>query len=294
MRCDDVRGLFSEYFDYEAGFEIDFEDEAGVDFEDKAAISAHLHECAECRLEYEKFRSLINELQSLPEPQLPTGFSDTLRQAINDHKANDKRENAPFSEGGNTHQKADNRSRWRIAYQGFAVAAAAGILFAMVWFSGLLGNFGNNVPVESMPMADGAEFLPMGENFSTIDAPIRILPNNEVLPLPEGFEIEWGWGNENGDSHFIYLCECESIDCENKDICMVYGFQNINGDDFQDVDFSAYQRVAVTPIELQLDEPQVAYVNENDRTNILPLIMIGLYIVVAGVILSIVLKKRKK
>lgn len=102
MKCDEVRELFSDFFDGGA-----------------QEISAHLSDCPACASEYENFCELMREIRDLPEPQLPSGFSDALVRGVH----------------------AEKRKRRRVVYQQFALLAAASVLLAVIWFTGVAENF---------------------------------------------------------------------------------------------------------------------------------------------------------
>jgi len=281
MKCDDVRGLFSEYFDGEAARE------------DEAAVSVHLRKCAACMLEYEEFCGLLSELQNLPEPQLPEGFSDALRQAVNDSRQ----------------VQMNKRNRWRTAYRSFALAAAAGILFAVVWFSGML-DFGYDEPV---PMAGDFAFEPMMGYISGEES-VSIVPNNEMLPLPYDFRLHETAHDENGIQLFPrvdrmepgeWMCECDADYCEFKyGNRRAYEHQDINIEDFYDTDVAyveyrraEYRGVMPIPVGIQLDDTQETSTTETATAIILPLVIGVIIAVITATIATIVLisiKKRQK
>ena len=99
MNCDDIRGLFSEYYD---GGETD------------ACLTEHFKECLDCASEYDKYRRLIDEVRNLPEPELPPDFHENMMAAVRKHAAKNK--------------QARNPRRYALV--------AAAILWAVAWISG--------------------------------------------------------------------------------------------------------------------------------------------------------------
>ncbi|MCL2199074.1 MAG: hypothetical protein FWB80_09140 [Defluviitaleaceae bacterium] len=91
---------FSSYYDGEA--------------DNAEEIAAHLADCSACAKEYDDFCKLMSEVRELPEPQLPSGFSDTLIRAV-------RRDSF-----------ARRRRNRRLTFGQFALAAAASVLFVVV------------------------------------------------------------------------------------------------------------------------------------------------------------------
>ena len=68
MRCARVQELFSEYYDGMLTPEAD--------------ITVHLQHCPACKLEYERYSRLLDELKQLPPPELPAGFHEAVMGKI--------------------------------------------------------------------------------------------------------------------------------------------------------------------------------------------------------------------
>ena len=64
MKCEDVRNLFSEYYDDET-------DKSGE-------IALHLDGCPDCTREFEEYRGLFIRLANIKEPEVPRGFRREL------------------------------------------------------------------------------------------------------------------------------------------------------------------------------------------------------------------------
>jgi len=117
MNCDDIRELFSEYYDAEGPVD---------------EVKAHLQDCAGCTKAFEEYTRLFDEVRALPESELPTGFHDALMRGV----------------------RMELRRKKRKAFMPFVMSAAASLLVAMLWFAGAF-DFGaadyNFAPV-AMPM----------------------------------------------------------------------------------------------------------------------------------------------
>ena len=122
MRCNDIRELFSEYYEGEGT--------------SSGEVSAHLQECPACALEYEAFARLINEVRELPQPTLPVGFHETLMRGV----------------------KIAARKRRLPVYMPMVAAAAASILVIAIWVSGV---FEVGTDYWATPMAVSAPAPPM-------------------------------------------------------------------------------------------------------------------------------------
>ncbi len=66
MTCDDARELFTALGD------------GALDAAEHAALEAHLAGCADCRREWERFRSTVALVRSLEPPRAPAGFVDRV------------------------------------------------------------------------------------------------------------------------------------------------------------------------------------------------------------------------
>ncbi|MCL1862469.1 MAG: hypothetical protein FWF78_02755 [Defluviitaleaceae bacterium] len=96
--------------------------ECGIDFssyydgeaDNAEKISAHLADCIACAREYDDFVRFMSEIKSLPEPLLPSGFSDVLLRAVH-HDVCVRR-----------------RRRKNLTFGQFSLVAAASVLFAVV------------------------------------------------------------------------------------------------------------------------------------------------------------------
>ena len=51
--------------------------------EETELIRKHLENCAECRKEHAFFASMLENLSSMPEPELPKGFHEKLMRKVN-------------------------------------------------------------------------------------------------------------------------------------------------------------------------------------------------------------------
>ena len=106
MKCEYVRELFSEYYDDE------------TELSEKIAL--HLDECQSCSSEYEEYRSLLADVASLDEPDVPDGFRASLVSYADG-----------FYRGRKKHISIT--SHRFVSVFGSMAAAAAAVLF--VWFS---------------------------------------------------------------------------------------------------------------------------------------------------------------
>ncbi|MCL2216469.1 MAG: hypothetical protein FWB91_05535 [Defluviitaleaceae bacterium] len=175
MDCDDIRGLFSEYYD------------GGESDED---VSEHLAGCSVCASEYEEYRRLIDELQNLPVSEPPFGFHENLMAGVRNYA------------------EKNRQAARRLVYKRFAFAAAA-VLWAVVWISGgLLINDANRIhdglPVEpimpagfDLPIefsdelilpAEFEDFPPMARGFAEPES--FAMPGNIEPFEPAAFDIE--------------------------------------------------------------------------------------------------------
>ena len=109
MNCDDVRKLFSDYFD-----KSDFVRNNSDETDSLEEVSTHLQECPACAAEFEDYVRFINEIKSLPAPELPTGFHDALMRKVG----------------------LESRRRKRVAFMPYIAAAAASVLVVMLWVAG--------------------------------------------------------------------------------------------------------------------------------------------------------------
>ena len=133
MKCENVRELFSEYYDGETSLDVE--------------ITEHLDGCPRCSEEYEKFFHMLEGVANLPEPEVPSGF----RQGLMAH-----------AEGYFRGRKTGfTRVRFISALSSVAAAAASVLL---VWY---LGIFDTGLHYESPDMLA----MPMAvmENFSFDD-----------------------------------------------------------------------------------------------------------------------------
>jgi len=123
MRCDDVRGLFSEIYD-------DVADE-------QAALLSHIENCPECKAEYESYSKLFDELKELPEPELPIGFHDSIMEKIQalvpptDRTIDELLEN--IETRNRIRKNGINKKGRQVTRRWAGVAAAACLLLASLW-----------------------------------------------------------------------------------------------------------------------------------------------------------------
>ncbi|MCL2840939.1 MAG: hypothetical protein FWE05_09235 [Defluviitaleaceae bacterium] len=103
MTCDDIRGLFSEFYD---------------DGEADEYLIQHLQECSGCAAEYRAFKRLMIDVQNLPAPELPHNFHESLMARVRKHA----RKNGQIS------------PKQRPAWVKFVLAAAV-VLWAVAWVS---------------------------------------------------------------------------------------------------------------------------------------------------------------
>jgi len=100
MNCDDIRGLFSGYFDGQ------------LDDTEAAEITAHFEGCEACAKEYEFFCKMINDIRKLPSPALPPGFHGMLMKRV----------------------RGERRKR-RGVFMPYLTAAASVLLVVGLWFT---------------------------------------------------------------------------------------------------------------------------------------------------------------
>ena len=108
MKCEDVRGLFSEYYDGETN--------------QADEISLHLEGCADCNNEFEEFRSIFLHVSDIKETDVPVGF----RQALVSYADG-------FYKGRKRHISI-TRHKFASAFASMAAAAAAVLV---VWSIGI-------------------------------------------------------------------------------------------------------------------------------------------------------------
>ena len=127
MNCDDIRELFSDYYDGE---------------DDTGEVAAHLLSCAACADEYQTFAALFDEMKNMPMPELPAGFHQRLMHGVN---------------------KEARRKKY-VRYMPFAVSMAASILVALFWFAPMFGDGEGDFAVAapaSAPMVAAPASAPM-------------------------------------------------------------------------------------------------------------------------------------
>jgi len=73
MNCNDIKSLFSEYYDGENTVPL-------------GDIKAHLSECAACRTEYNAYAQLITDVRNLPQPKVPPGFFEAMVDYVQNHE----------------------------------------------------------------------------------------------------------------------------------------------------------------------------------------------------------------
>jgi len=84
LTCKDIRALFSEYYDgYAPG-----EDAPGEIT--SAEIAAHLHECAACATAYKEYAKLLDDVRTIPMPEIPSGFHESLMEYVEANKERPK------------------------------------------------------------------------------------------------------------------------------------------------------------------------------------------------------------
>ena len=108
MKCEDVRDLFSEYYD-------DATKQAGE-------ITLHLERCPDCSNEFEAYSKLVVDVASIKEPEVPDGFHQALVSYVDGFYRGRKRHISILSH------------RFTSVFASMAAAAAA-MLF--VWFTGI-------------------------------------------------------------------------------------------------------------------------------------------------------------
>lgn len=170
MKCEDVLGLFSVFYDKET--------------ECADEISAHLKKCPACALEYKNFCKIIKEIRKLPAPQLPSGFHDELMQGVIRSVDNMRKQR-----------------KKRVFYRQFALAAAASVLIAFVWLSGVL-NFDRRDFGEPLNYSDVihmvesvAETEETGSFYDNLTPQAEVfLYEDAVMPasLPDDFVFDTG------------------------------------------------------------------------------------------------------
>jgi len=82
VKCNDIQALFSEYYDSLHG-EDALEDAAC------AEVAAHLHKCALCVAEFEKYSRFLEEVRNLPDVDTPMDFHENLMEYVETHIHND-------------------------------------------------------------------------------------------------------------------------------------------------------------------------------------------------------------
>jgi hypothetical protein len=70
--CEKTRGLFSEWYD----------GEAGLDGPEEAAFSGHMEACAACANEFVMYKNFVDGLRALPAPEPPEGFHARLMAEV--------------------------------------------------------------------------------------------------------------------------------------------------------------------------------------------------------------------
>lgn len=110
MRCEEIRSLLSAYLDGE------------LEPVELQAVEGHLPDCSRCRDELELLRGTVGLVRSLPEEELPEGFSERLRH----HLAGKK----PWRHGILSALRPDRVMRyrgWMAAAAVFLILLAAGV-----------------------------------------------------------------------------------------------------------------------------------------------------------------------
>ena len=107
MKCEDVRNLFSEYFDDET--------------EMASEITLHLDRCSDCRKEFEEYHKLLIDVANIEEPDVPDGFHQALVSYADG-----------FYRGRKKHISITSH-RFASVFGSLAAAAAAVLI---VWFTG--------------------------------------------------------------------------------------------------------------------------------------------------------------
>jgi hypothetical protein len=72
MNCNEIRELFSEYYDSECGV--------------SDAVTAHLKICEDCVDGYAAYKNLFDEIRAIPQPELPDGFHEKMMAAVKSAK----------------------------------------------------------------------------------------------------------------------------------------------------------------------------------------------------------------
>ena len=203
MRCEDVKGLFSEIYD-------------GVANEQAAALS-HIENCPECKAEYESYSQLFNEIKELPEPELPLGFHEFVMEKIQDLVPPTDRtidELLDNIETRNRKRKTGINKRGRQVTRRWAgVAAAACLLLASMW---AMRTFDwprlSSADDDAAPMQEMAYDMPMSMMEPAVfDAELEFdegyefnLPSEERLggqpqAAPESEDTNWAADNESAE-----------------------------------------------------------------------------------------------
>jgi len=129
VNCKSFQALFSEYYDDCLPKEVP-----------RAVVEAHLKECAICAAEYKKYAQILDEVQNLPDVDIPPGFHESLMEYVNARK----HDNA---------QSVTRRKRTML-YKIAPVVAVAASLVMVLWVTGVLGpSVTNNYTTEFAPVA---------------------------------------------------------------------------------------------------------------------------------------------
>ena len=108
MKCEDVRDLFSEFYDGET--------------EQASEIALHFDGCSVCKNEFDSYSRLLVEVTNLDEPDVPEGFHSALVSYADG-----------FYRGRKRHISLTSH-RFASVFGSLAAAAAAVLI---VWFSGV-------------------------------------------------------------------------------------------------------------------------------------------------------------
>ena len=167
MRCDQVQGLFSEIYDGEAV---------------QADLAEHLQNCPACRLEYERFCRLLDELKQLPEPELPQGFHESIMAKIRELAQQDKPAHTAVERQFVVHRGQRDASRRRqtakkaasISRRWASVAAAACVLLMSLWAVRVFDLPGARLadsPAYNMAMPEMTDLAPAGTQAAPVAPP---------------------------------------------------------------------------------------------------------------------------
>jgi len=154
MGCDEVREQFSLYYDSQA--------------DDTEEIAAHLFACTLCAAEYEEFCSIINEIETMTAPEPPPGFHSDLMVYV---KRESKKVRSLFSGA---------------AVKRYSLVAAAAVLLAVVWVSGVF-------------TPETQYFVPIAPAEAS-DAVIADLLPPDGVDDDEVTQRFWLWDDEETDS----------------------------------------------------------------------------------------------